>query len=103
MPFPFCSSLRRRSVPSAARRYGAAAVIARVLVAIAQRRLDPRDALADRRGKLLELSFCEAPARVEAPRLQRREWNAPLPEGGQMLANDVELTAKLVFVAAKEA
>ncbi len=31
------------------------------------------------------------------------EWNAPLPEGGQMLANDVELTAKLVFVAAKEA
>ena len=31
------------------------------------------------------------------------EWNAPLPDGGQMLANDVELTAKLVFVAAKEA
>lgn len=31
------------------------------------------------------------------------EWNAPLPEGGQMLANDVELTAKLVFVATEEA
>lgn len=31
------------------------------------------------------------------------EWNGPLPEGGQMLANDVELTAKLVFVAAEEA
>jgi polyisoprenoid-binding protein YceI len=31
------------------------------------------------------------------------EWNAPLPEGGQMLANDVDLTAKLVFVAAPEA
>jgi polyisoprenoid-binding protein YceI len=30
-------------------------------------------------------------------------WNAPLPEGGQMLADDVELTARLVFVAAQEA
>ena len=35
MTFPVCSSLRRRRVPSAARRYGAAAVFARVLVAIA--------------------------------------------------------------------
>lgn len=30
-------------------------------------------------------------------------WNAPLPEGGQMLADDVALTARLVFVAAQEA
>ena len=30
-------------------------------------------------------------------------WNAPLPEGGQMLADDVELTARLVFVAAQGA
>ncbi len=35
MTFPVCSSLRRRRVPSAARRYGAAAVFARVLIAIA--------------------------------------------------------------------
>lgn len=26
-------------------------------------------------------------------------WNAPLPEGGQMLADDVDLEARLVFVA----
>jgi polyisoprenoid-binding protein YceI len=26
-------------------------------------------------------------------------WNAPLPEGGQMLADEVDLTARLVFVA----
>lgn len=26
-------------------------------------------------------------------------WNAPLPEGGQMLADDVDLQARLVFVA----
>jgi polyisoprenoid-binding protein YceI len=30
-------------------------------------------------------------------------WNAPLPEGGEMLGRDVSLTAKLVFVAAPEA
>jgi polyisoprenoid-binding protein YceI len=30
-------------------------------------------------------------------------WNAPLPEGGSMLADEVELTASLVFVAAPEA
>jgi polyisoprenoid-binding protein YceI len=29
-------------------------------------------------------------------------WNAPLPEGGQMLADEVDLTARLVFVAAGE-
>ena len=28
-------------------------------------------------------------------------WNAPLPEGGSMLANEVELTASLVFVPAE--
>jgi polyisoprenoid-binding protein YceI len=31
------------------------------------------------------------------------EWNAPLPDGGEMLANEVELTARLVFVARKDA
>lgn len=31
------------------------------------------------------------------------DWNAPLPEGGEMLANTVDLTATLVFVAAPEA
>ena len=30
-------------------------------------------------------------------------WNAPLPEGGSMLADDVELVATLVFVPAPEA
>jgi polyisoprenoid-binding protein YceI len=30
-------------------------------------------------------------------------WNAPLPEGGSMLADEVELTASLVFVPAPEA
>lgn len=30
-------------------------------------------------------------------------WNAPLPEGGSMLADDVELTATLVFVPTPEA
>ena len=30
-------------------------------------------------------------------------WNAPLPEGGSMLADEVELTATLVFVPAAEA
>ena len=30
-------------------------------------------------------------------------WNAPLPEGGAMLADEVELTATLVFVPAPEA
>ena len=30
------------------------------------------------------------------------EWNAPLPEGGSMLADDVALEATLVFVAAPE-
>ena len=35
MTFPVCSSLRRRRVPSAARCYGAAAVFARALIAIA--------------------------------------------------------------------
>ncbi len=30
-------------------------------------------------------------------------WNAPLPEGGSMLADEVELTATLVFVPAPEA
>lgn len=30
-------------------------------------------------------------------------WNAPLPEGGEMLAPTVDLTAKLVFVAAPDA
>jgi polyisoprenoid-binding protein YceI len=29
-------------------------------------------------------------------------WNAPLPEGGEILGRDVELTATLVFVAAQE-
>jgi polyisoprenoid-binding protein YceI len=29
-------------------------------------------------------------------------WNAPLPEGGSMLADDVQLTATLVFVAGGE-
>jgi polyisoprenoid-binding protein YceI len=29
-------------------------------------------------------------------------WNAPLPEGGTMLADDVELSASLLFVAAEE-
>jgi polyisoprenoid-binding protein YceI len=29
-------------------------------------------------------------------------WNAPLPEGGSMLADDVELTASLVFVGGGE-
>jgi polyisoprenoid-binding protein YceI len=29
-------------------------------------------------------------------------WNAPLPEGGSMLADDVELSASLVFVAGSE-
>ena len=29
-------------------------------------------------------------------------WNAPLPEGGSMLADDVELNATLVFVAGSE-
>jgi polyisoprenoid-binding protein YceI len=27
------------------------------------------------------------------------DWNAPLPEGGKMLADEVELTASLLFVA----
>jgi polyisoprenoid-binding protein YceI len=30
-------------------------------------------------------------------------WNAPLPEGGSMLADEVELSASLVFVPAPEA
>jgi len=30
-------------------------------------------------------------------------WNAPLPEGGSMLADEVDLTASLVFVPAPEA
>lgn len=30
------------------------------------------------------------------------DWNAPLPEGGEMLANEVELVAKLVFVGVEE-
>ena len=30
-------------------------------------------------------------------------WNAPLPEGGSMLADEVELTATLVFVPVPEA
>jgi len=30
-------------------------------------------------------------------------WNAPLPEGGSMLADEVELVATLVFVPAPEA
>ena len=30
-------------------------------------------------------------------------WNAPLPEGGSMLADEVELTATLVLVPAPEA
>lgn len=30
-------------------------------------------------------------------------WNAPLPEGGSMLADEVELTTTLVFVPAPEA
>jgi len=30
------------------------------------------------------------------------EWNAPLPDGGSMLADDVALKATLVFVAAPE-
>jgi polyisoprenoid-binding protein YceI len=30
-------------------------------------------------------------------------WNAPLPEGGSMLADEVELTASLVFVPTPEA
>jgi polyisoprenoid-binding protein YceI len=30
-------------------------------------------------------------------------WNAPLPEGGSMLADEVELNASLVFVPAAEA
>ena len=30
-------------------------------------------------------------------------WNAPLPEGGSMLADEVELAASLVFVPAPEA
>ena len=29
-------------------------------------------------------------------------WNAPLPEGGSMLADEVELTASFLFVAAEE-
>lgn len=29
-------------------------------------------------------------------------WNAPLPEGGTMLADDVELSASLLFVATRE-
>jgi polyisoprenoid-binding protein YceI len=29
------------------------------------------------------------------------EWNVPLPDGGEMLARDVDLTAKLVFVGEK--
>ena len=29
-------------------------------------------------------------------------WNAPLPDGGSMLADDVELSASLLFVAAGE-
>jgi polyisoprenoid-binding protein YceI len=31
------------------------------------------------------------------------EWNAPLPGGGEILAREVELTARLVFVAAQAA
>jgi polyisoprenoid-binding protein YceI len=29
-------------------------------------------------------------------------WNAPLPEGGSMLADEVELTASLVLVPARD-
>src|SRR4029079_9126603 len=52
------------------------------LVGVAQRWPDHerlhQPALADRSGELSQLALGEVPPRVEPPRLQRRERNAPL-------------------------